>query len=305
MRLAILADIHANLVALEAVLADARKNCVEGFIVAGDHITGGPHPNETMDALRSLENCWMIRGNTDDYLLKYANGAAPAEWRTHHQYATMRWSCRQFEDDHLDFIAALPEQRVVQWRATAPIRVVHGSPLGLAITLLPDYDAAMMQVFERALIVPHQHVSFDDVMLQVNEPVLICGHSHISWKHERAGQLVVNPGSVGVPINGDPRAQYVWLTWRDERWQAEQRFVEYDLARERAACGESGLLTEGGGIARAFLLNAETGRNIAGELLAHAYHLAANAGFSDCAVVPDDIWDHAVATFDWDVVAKI
>jgi len=82
MRLAILADIHAHLPALEAVLTDARKNRVDGFIVAGDHINGGPHPNETMGVLRSLENCWMIRGKTDDYLLKFADGTTPPGWRT-------------------------------------------------------------------------------------------------------------------------------------------------------------------------------------------------------------------------------
>ena len=105
MRLAILADIHANLPALEAVLADARQNPVDGFIVAGDHITGGPHPNETMGALRSLENCWMIRGNMDDYLLKYANGTAPAEWRTSRQWATLRWSQQRLDRATLNFIS--------------------------------------------------------------------------------------------------------------------------------------------------------------------------------------------------------
>jgi predicted phosphodiesterase len=300
MRLAILADIHANLPALEAVLSDARENRVDGFIVAGDHVNGGPHPNETIDVLRSLENCWLIRGNTDDYLLKFSNGTALAEWRTSRQWAPTRWSYQCLDQDHLDFVAALPGQCVVEWHDTTPIRVVHGTPSSSVEALFPDHDAAMMQVFARALILPRQHVPLDDAIVQVGESVLICGHSHISWKRERAGRLVINPGSVGAPINGDPRAQYAVLAWRDGRWQAEQRFVEYDIARERAAYSERGLLTEGGGMARAFLLNAETGRNIAGELLAHAYRLAADAGFPDCVVVPDAIWDHAVATFDWD-----
>jgi hypothetical protein len=128
MRLAILADIHANLPALEAVFADARQNRVEGFIVAGDHINGGPHPNETMGMLRSLRKCWMIRGNTDDYLSKLGNGTAPVGWRTSHQWAATRWSYQHFEKDHLNFVAALPGQGVVRWRDTAPIRVVHGTP---------------------------------------------------------------------------------------------------------------------------------------------------------------------------------
>jgi len=125
MRLAILADIHAHLPALEAVFADTRQNRVEGFIVAGDHINGGPHPNETMGMLRSLENCWMIRGNTDDYLVKFADGTAPAGLRMSHQWAATRWSYQHLEKDHLNFVAALPAQAVVRWRDTAPIRNAH------------------------------------------------------------------------------------------------------------------------------------------------------------------------------------
>ncbi|MEW5717416.1 MAG: metallophosphoesterase family protein [Chloroflexota bacterium] len=305
MRLAVLADIHANLPALEAVLADARQHRADGFIVAGDHITGGPHPNETMDALRSLANCWMIRGNTDDYLVQLANGAAPGEWRTSRQWAPTRWSFDHLAKDHLEFIAALPEQCVVKCGDAAPIRVVHGTPSSSIDHLMPEYDAAIVEIFARALVQRRDHVLFDQAIAPVREPVLICGHSHISWRTERAGRLVLNPGSVGAPINGDPRAQYALLTWRDERWRVEQRFVEYDIARVRAAYSKSGLLDEGGGLARAFLLDAELGQNISGKLLRHAYRLAKDVGFPDCAVVPDDIWGRAVETFDWGAAAKI
>jgi putative phosphoesterase len=303
MRFAVLADIHANLPALEAVLADARQNRADGYIVAGDHITGGPHPDETMDMLRSLGNCWMIRGNTDDYLVKYADGTAPVEWRTSRQWATTRWSHDHLAKDHLDFLAALPEQCVVKWGDAAPIRVVHGTPTSSTDHLMPEYNATVAEIFARALILQRDRVLFDQAIALVQEPVLICGHSHISWHTRRDGRLVLNPGSIGGPINGDPRAQYALLTWRDKRWRAEQRFVEYDSARERAAYIESGLLDEGGGMAHAFLLNAETGCNIARGLLSRAYRLAADAGFPDCAVVPDDIWDRAIATFDWNVIA--
>ncbi|MCI0474940.1 MAG: metallophosphatase family protein [Anaerolineales bacterium] len=304
MRFAILADIHANLPALEAVLADARKNRADAFIVAGDQITGGPHPNETMDALRSLENCWMIRGNTDDYLLQFAEGTASAAQRASRQWATARWSADHFDKEHLKFVAALPEQRVVECDGAMPIRVVHGTPLSSTDHLMPEYDAAIVEVFVRALTLRRDHVPFDHAIADVSEAVLICGHSHIAWNSERNGRLVINPGSVGAPINGDVRAQYALLTWRAARWQVEQRFVEYDIARTRAAYRESSLLDEGGGMARAFLLDAEVGRNVSGKLVRYAFRLAADAGFPDCEVVPDAIWDRAVTTFDWDAASK-
>ncbi len=89
------------------------------------------------------------------------------------------------------------------------------------------------------------------------------------------------------------------MTWHGKEWHAELRAVAYDLVRNRKDFVDSGLLEEGGGMARAFLLEAETGHNIAVPLLIHAYKMASQAGFSDCKIVPDEVWDRAVETFDW------
>ncbi len=79
MRIAVLADIHGNLPALETVLSDIRAENVDGIIVAGD-TTGGPDPIETFNQLRALNVC-AIRGNSEDYFLTYDNGDAPEAWR--------------------------------------------------------------------------------------------------------------------------------------------------------------------------------------------------------------------------------
>jgi hypothetical protein len=75
--------------------------------------------------------------------------------------------------------------------------------------------------------------------------------------------------------------------------------VAYDMGRIRAAFQDSGLLSEGGALARSFLLSIESGQNVADDLLSHAYQLAAKAGFGDCGIVPDEVWDRAAVTFDW------
>ena len=92
MRLAVLADVHGNLPALEAVLDDMHRHIVEGIIVAGDHIAL-PHANETIRLLRSLGS-WMIRGNSDDNLLRYDAGDTPEAWRTSRQFGLLRWAHR-------------------------------------------------------------------------------------------------------------------------------------------------------------------------------------------------------------------
>ena len=109
----------------------------------------------------------------------------------------------------------------------------------------------------------------------------------------------MNAGSVGQALNGDPRAQYVILSSRKGSWHAEHHAIPYDLGRVRAAYHDSGLLAEGGALARALLLCTETGRNIPVYFLSYAYGLAAEAGYSDCDVVPDHIWERATKLFDW------
>jgi hypothetical protein len=136
----------------------------------------------------------------------------------------------------------------------------------------------------------------------VDEPVLVCGHTHIPWQQAHDGRLALNPGSVGAPINGDPRAQYALLEWTAGGWQVEQRAVPYDLDRVRAAYARSGLLEQGGGFARAYLCNVETGCNAPWFLVQHAYALAREASVEHSGTVPDDIWNRAVETFDWEGV---
>ncbi len=300
MRLAALADVHGNLPALEAVLADVEQHSVGGIIIAGDMVGSGPHSVEVIRRLRSLRT-WMIRGNSENYFLDYDSGRAPGGWYTSYQWAVMRWSYHSLDRETLDFIASLAEQRVVTLDGAAPIRVVHGSLESPSGRLFPDRDPVRLDWFRKAgLFKPdHDPVELELVLAGIEEPVLVCGHTHIPWKQEHKGKLAFNPGAVCNPLNGDTRAQYALLTWLDDRWQVEHRAVAYNLDRIRAAFRESGLLAEGGAFARACLLGIETGQNVAGHFVSYVYDLAAEAGFKDCAVVPDGIWDRAVATFDW------
>ncbi len=303
MRLAVLADIHGNLPALEAVLGDVQQHDVDGIIVAGDLIGGGPQPVEVVCLLRSLGSL-MIRGNNEDYFLAYDAGDAPDAWRVSYQWATMRWSYLSLDKETLDFISSLPEQRVVTMDGTAPIRVVHGSPSSPSGVLFPDRDPVGMSLFRKAGFLPpgRDPVKLDLALAGVNEPVLVCGHTHIPWKQERNGRLALNPGAVSAALNGDVRAQYALLIWQDGHWRVEHRAVPYDLDQVREAFCESGLLAEGGAFAQACLFSIVTGQNVAGQFLSHFYGLAAEAGFENCDVVPDGIWDRAVATFNWEEV---
>jgi putative phosphoesterase len=284
MRFAVLSDIHGNLPALEAVFKDLEPFSLDGIIVAGDYI-GGPQPNETIRLLRSMKG-WMIRGNSDDNLIRYSKGKASDSWRDSKQWALTRWTYRKLDVEILVFLKSLPQQRVVKIGNTSPIRVVHGSHRDPSESIYPVDDPGLIKI----------------VFSEVKEPVFICGHTHISWAIEQPGRLALNPGAVCGPLNGYVGAEYALLSWENYQWNAELRKVPYDIERVRMAFQNSGLLEEGGALAKAFLRSIETGSNIAEDFLSYAYKRAEAAGFKGCEVVPDSVWDAAAETFDWKIM---
>ena len=286
MRLAVLSDLHGNLPALEAVLEDLLRHAVDGLIVAGDLI-GGPQPIESIQLVLSHDPL-MISGNSDTNLLRYRAGLAPKEWNDRLQFALLRWSDKHLDDRTIELLLSLPEQRSIQIPGTAAIRVVHGSPRDQSESIFPTLKP----------------ISLKNALSQIEEPVLVCGHTHIPWKVECHGKLALNPGAVCGPLNGEVCAQYAILTWAEDKWLVEHFAVEYDLDRIRRAFRGSGLIDEGGALARAFLRSIETGQNLADWFLNHAYRLAKEAGFGEIGVIPDHIWELADGTFNWEATSQ-
>ncbi len=268
--------------ALEAVLSDLEQFDVDGIIVAGDMIPG-PNPSEVVHRLHDLGS-WMILGNNENYLLRLHSGAAPDWWYTSHQWAFSRWIHENLDEPSQLVICSLPEQRVIDLPGTDSIRVVHGSPNGL----------------DENLHLGTNPVPINDAFEQVSEPVLICGHSHIPWQVRRNGRLALNPGAICPPLNGDLGAQYALLEWSESHWKTEHRLVKYDTRLVRTSFLEGGLLEAGGALARACLLTVETGQNVVMDFLHYAYNQADEAGYPGCEFVPDDIWDQAAETFNWE-----
>jgi predicted phosphodiesterase len=303
MQLAVLADIHGNLPALEAVLADVKRQSVDGMIVAGDFLDR-PQPLEAVRAVQALDAC-VIRGNREDYQLAYHRLQAPDHWHTSRQWVGLRWIHECLDQEALDYIASLPEEAVYAAERTDPIRIVHASPGSMTDPILPSLDPDAMAVHRQAglLSLSRRKIGIHEALALFDEPVLICAHSHISWKQELDGRLIVNPGSVGIPINGDTRAQYAVLTWHGGRWQVEQRAIEYDRHRIRETYEESGILDIEGAFALAQLCAIESGQNVPRWLLLHCRSQATQAGVAESEVIPDEIWDQASTTFDWHAAA--
>jgi predicted phosphodiesterase len=286
-RLAVLADIHGNLPALETVLADVARFQVDDIVVLGDLADRGPFPLETVRLVESVGGR-MIRGNTDSRLVQLDLGDAPGSWRTHKQFAAVRWAYERLDRGALGFLAGLPERRTAYFPGASPIRLVHGTPRD------PN----------RGIFPAQRPGTLAKALAHVREPVLLCAHTHLQWAWEGGRRLACNPGSVGQPFDGGRRARYTLLDWDApaKRWGATHRAVAYDWDRTRRAFHESGLLEGGGAFIRACLMGLEIGRDVVGPFVRYAYGLAAMRGCVDCDALPDPIWEAAAATFEWPLV---
>lgn len=282
MRFAVLSDIHGNLPALQAVFEDLARQGFDQLIVAGDYI-GGPQPVEAINLLLGYDPI-MISGNSDTNLLKLRNGEAPKEWYDSHQFSLLRWANNHVDDRTMEILQSLPEQQSIICSAADSIRIVHGSPRDQYESIFP-------------LSAPD---TLDVAFAQIEENILICGHTHVPWVIERSDRIGLNPGAVGGPLNGQAGANYAILEKGIDGWGVEHRSLSYDINLIRKAFKDSGLLLEGGALARAFLHSIETGTDVALTFLQYAYELAEGAGYKDVSVVPDHIWEQADRTFDWE-----
>jgi diadenosine tetraphosphatase ApaH/serine/threonine PP2A family protein phosphatase len=201
---ALLYDVHGNLPALEAVLADAERRGAERYVLGGDYALFGGWPADTVERLGELEGALWIRGNGERWTAD--PDAAPDNPVVPGAIAAAR-------------AALAPE--LVQWLARLPALaadrgalICHGSPPSDVRSFLPEPADDETELLAG---VTHRRVIF--------------GHTHLPFRRVGGGIELINPGSVGMPFDGDTRAAYA-LVHKDRR--VEHRRVEYDHAASAA-----------------------------------------------------------------------
>jgi predicted phosphodiesterase len=239
-RVAILADIHGNLPAFEAVLADLRDVAPDEVVVNGDIINRGPQSKECLQIVR--ESGWHVTyGNHEDYVLKgVRRDDLPPEWDTD-WFLPVRSVSESLNPDEIAYISALPWSHVIDVPGLPAVHVTHGSPRALNDGLGPWYDDADLL----------------DALSLVPQRVIVGAHSHRPFDHHVDGHWALNCGSVGDPFNGNPAAQYLVLTGQGGAWQADFRAIPYDRERTYAAWNITGYM-ERSMSAQVFKLEVET-----------------------------------------------
>jgi len=195
--LALLYDVHGNLTALDAVIDDARAAGVEGFVLGGDYAMAGAQPAESVARLKELEAEW-IKGNTERWVADHAETPDDPFIQAVCDYARA-----ELGGDEATRLSGLRE--TIRNRETL---FCHASPRSDMETFLPEPA-------------PDE----EEPLAGRGEPVVVFGHSHLQFSRETGGRLLVNPGSVGLPLDGDPRAAYA--LWDGGR-SFDLRRVDYD-----------------------------------------------------------------------------
>jgi predicted phosphodiesterase len=217
-RLAVLADIHGNLPALEAVIADMQPYRVDQVIVAGDSINWCPYSPQVIERL--FDERWaVIRGNHEFYMLYYNTPHALPHWAS---FPTPRWLNEQIPQRLRTLIASLPDELRLCYPDAPYIRVVHGSPgdhwCGIYPTQTTDDKIRQM-------------------LAQVTESWVMTGHTHLVLDRCVDHWRILNPGAVGIPLDGTPGiARYMLLDGDHTGWQVTPRSAAYDTAEVLAEC---------------------------------------------------------------------
>ena len=220
----LIGDIHANLPALEAVLAHAREHGAREFWNVGDLVGYGPYPDEVVQLLKR-EGVLSLAGNYDLKTLQVKQ--KKEKWKRTkrpEKLLAFEWAYNHLSQDSLDYLKTLPLEYRLALHGRR-ILLTHGSPASNEEALTPD--------------TPDQHLR--GLAQKAGADLIIFGHSHQPFTRQVDGVWFVNTGSVGRPDDGDPRAAYALLHLAPDSLDVSHHRVEYDIERTAAAVREHGL----------------------------------------------------------------
>ena len=248
MKLAVLADIHANLPALLAVSAHIDAWQPDRVIVAGDIVNRGPRPAECLRFVqdRRRERDWqVVIGNHEEYVIDQAHPDAPRSGPQFDIHVGSYWTYRKLGED-VSALEAMPFRVSLPGPDGSEARITHASMAGTRVGIFPRTTDSEL-----------------GKLIGDPAPALFCvGHTHIPLVRSLDGTLVVNVGAVGLPFDGDTRAGYAQIVWSHDRWQADIVRLDYDRAQTERDFYDTGFLDEAASFARLVHVELRTSRSL-------------------------------------------
>jgi putative phosphoesterase len=206
LRIVIISDIHSNLEAFRNVIADLPP--YDRLLCLGDLVGYGPQPNEVVEQLRQLHPTMALMGNHD-----YAVATGDTGGFSPYAAVAVEWTRRHIKPANLDYLSNLhPSARLEL--SNIGLALFHGSPGDpLSEYIFPGIPERLAR----------------RMIQKAGAPVVLLGHTHMPMVYSFHGEMLANPGSVGQPRDGDPRAAFAILTLSDGEFSFDIKRVEYDL----------------------------------------------------------------------------
>jgi putative phosphoesterase len=225
MLIACISDIHGNLPALRAAVADAKARGAKRVVCAGDLTGYGPFPDEVCHFLKERRIPAII-GNYDQKVIEgLKEGDAASAGMKSKKREILLWAVRHLGEQAEQYLSALPENLSLRIGGHK-LLVVHGSPISMD-------DAIYPSITQRGV---------RNKLGGKCPEILVCGHTHIPFVKRVGGILIVNCGSAGHPVDGDPRPAYALIrAEKGARPRARVIRFEYDRNRTLAALDKSSL----------------------------------------------------------------
>lgn len=211
MVLGVISDVHANVLALDAALRALREHGAETIVCLGDLVGYGPAPNETIERIRE-EGVLCTLGAADERIaFDFARSQVP---RKGVGDETLEWTREVLEPQHVQWLRELPVQRRLETPA-GRLRAFHGTPENPAGRTDLQIDPLRLQrLFE-------QHRC----------SLIATGGTHVPYlRATRSGETALNPGSVGLSLNGEPGADFAVLRFVEDKVDVKMGKEEYDVA---------------------------------------------------------------------------
>ncbi|HKB10588.1 MAG TPA: metallophosphoesterase family protein [Vicinamibacterales bacterium] len=235
MRYLVLTDIHANLEALETCLAEAAERRYDQTLVLGDLVGYGASPNEVITRVQGLKPVAIVRGNHD----KVACGLEQAEGFNAVAKSAARWTLDVLTREYRDWLAALPEGPIV---VDDIVEICHGSPFDEDAYIFDELDAVRALKVSTRLLCLFGHTHYPVTFELSDESLEAVGSTSAAETQVqlRDGcKYLINPGSVGQPRDGDPRAAYSIVDTTARRVELFRAMYPIDVAQGRIV--EAGL----------------------------------------------------------------